>query len=61
MVPHFLAFCLTASKISARVDAEVFQPGRQICLASAEIVIMVGMDGQSQIVALQIFSIVLLQ
>ena len=40
---------------------EVFQPGRQIGLASAEIIVVMGMDGQGLVVALQIFCVVLLQ
>ena len=40
---------------------EVFQPGRQISLASAEVVVVVRMDGQSLIVAGQVAGVALLQ
>ena len=40
---------------------EVFQPGPQIGLASAEVVVVVGMDGQSSIIAGQVAGVVLLQ
>jgi hypothetical protein len=40
---------------------EIFQPGGEVGLASAKVVVMMGMAGQGPVIALQVAGIVLLQ